>query len=205
MQRYLYRGDSDPHNDRKLRSVHPLGSGGYLLSNLSNGGSGREIFTTSLVESINRHVGVGWAKTHFLSFSESCDRAKIFAAGPEGHGLIQIYDEPWDGAVITIDTGLFSSRQQVEPGIYRCTYHGRMVVRDKNHLVQVLLIDVVSYLQHHIDTGHTGLNDALEKATRDSEWLILPLDPSDDPPGELTSKLDDGCIADFERYRFEVA
>jgi hypothetical protein len=79
-----------------------------------------------------------------------------------------------------------------------------MMIPEKNHLVQVLLIDVVSYLQHQIDTGYIGLNDALEKATQDSEWLILPLDPSYGVPGELTSKLDDGCISDFERYRFEV-
>lgn len=204
MPRYLYRGDSDPCNHRQLREVYPFGSRGYVLSNLSNGGSGQEIFNSSLVEAVNRHVHLGWSKTHFLSFSESHARAMTFAAGPEGHTLNLTYEELWDGAVITIDTRLFSSWQEVEPGIYRCTYHGRMMIPEKNHLVQVLLIDVVSYLQHQIDTGYIGLNDALEKATQDSEWLILPLDPSYGVPGELTSKLDDGCISDFERYRFEV-
>ncbi len=69
--RYFYRGDSDPNNERQLQSVYPLGSHGYLLSNLSNGGSGREIFITPLVEAVTHHVGVGWLKTHFLSFTES--------------------------------------------------------------------------------------------------------------------------------------
>lgn len=184
--------------------MYPFGSRGYLLSNLSNKGSGREIFTKPLVEAVNRHVDLGWSKTHFLSFSESRDRVMTFAAGPEGHNLIPTYEDPWDAAVITLDTDLFDNYQQVEPGVYRCTYPGQMGAQGQGHPVHVLLIDVVSHLRHHICTGHEGLNDALEKATRDSEWLILPLDPSNGAPGELTAMLDDGCIANFEWYRFEV-
>src|SRR5437764_15229151 len=66
--RFLFRGDADPHEERKLRSVYPDSFHGFLLTNLSNGGSGREIFTGPLVAAANRHVGVGWPKTHFLSF-----------------------------------------------------------------------------------------------------------------------------------------
>ena len=202
--RYLYRGDSDQSNERQLRSVYPLGSRGYLLSNLSNGGSGLEIFTTPLVEAVDRHVDVGWSNTHFLSFSGSHDQAMTFAAGQEPHCLIPTYEEPWDAAVITVDTGLFSSSEQVDQGVYQCTYPRRMPARYKGSTIHVLLIDVVAYLRYHMCTGHAGLNDAFEKATRDSEWLILPLDPCEDAPGELTAKLDDGCVAEFERYRFEV-
>ncbi len=185
--------------------MYPFGSRGYILSNLSNRGTGREIFTTPLVEAVDRHVDVGWPKTHFLSFSESRDRAMIFAAGLEGHRLIPTQEEPWDTSIVSLDTDLFNSCQQVEPGVYRCTYDGQMGLKAQRRPVHVLLIDVVSYLRYYICTGHAGLNDALEKATRDSEWLILPLDPSEGAPGELTAMLDDGCIADFERYKFEVA
>ncbi len=128
----------------------------------------------------------------------------IFAAGPEEHSLFLVQEEPWNTAVIILDTVRFNSCQQVEEGIYQCTYPGRMAVKDTDHPIHVLLIVVVSYLRHHIRTSHADLNDALEKAIRDSEWLILPLDPSEGAPSELTAMLDDGCISDFERYRFEI-
>jgi hypothetical protein len=108
--RFLFRGDADSREERKLRSVYPGNFHGFLLTNLSNEGSGREIFTGPLVAAVNRHVGVGWPKTHFLSFSASRDRAVAFAAGREQYRLVPTDAERWDSAVITLDTARFTTK-----------------------------------------------------------------------------------------------
>lgn len=220
--RFFFRGDADSRDERKLRSVYPGGFRGFLLTNLSNEGSGREIFTAPLVAGVNRHVGAGWPKTHFLSFSSSRDRAIAFVAGPEKHRLVPANPERWDSAVVTLDTTRFTASLELETGLYRCTYPGRVPVLFDSRLtgdtiarfvanapeqgrpIHILLIDVASYLRQQISGGRAGLEDTLGKATRDSEWLILPLDPCDGAPGELTAALDDGCISTFERFKFEV-
>ena len=66
LPKYLYRGDKDPHNHRQLRATI---NSGLLLTNLCNGGNGREIFSKPFGQLINKHIGIGWDKTHFLSFS----------------------------------------------------------------------------------------------------------------------------------------
>ena len=63
--KYLFRGDADPLNKRKLKETF---KSGLLLTNLCNGGNGREIFNDSLESLVNKHIAVGWEKTHFLSF-----------------------------------------------------------------------------------------------------------------------------------------
>lgn len=214
----LYRGDADSDNVRQLRSVYPGGLRGFLLTNLGNSGSGREIFSAPLVAAVNRHVDAGWPKTHFLSFSSSLDRAMAFAAGKDLRPLVPTDAEAWDCAVITLDTHTFTTRQEIERGLFHCTYPGRIVIRDlrldvgniarifsnapyQGRPIPVLLIDVAAYIRHQISAGQAGLNNALAKASRDAEWLILPLDLSEGVPGELTAMLDDGCITRFQRYR----
>jgi len=219
---FLFRGDSDSRQERKLRSVYPGSFHGFLLTNLSNEGSGREIFTAPLVAAVNRHISMGWPKTHFLSFSASRDRAIAFAAGPERHCLVPTEAERWNSAVITLDTARFTASLEVEPGIHQCTYPGRIALLPGNgwtadriarfvanapehgRPIRILLIDVASYLGHQISAGHADLGDALAKATRDCEWLILPIDPCNGAPGEFTAALDDGCISVFERFTFGI-
>ena len=52
----LYRGDADPENKRKLKETF---KSGLLLTNLCNGGNGREIFSNSLENLINKHIAIG--------------------------------------------------------------------------------------------------------------------------------------------------
>ena len=80
----LYRGDGDTQKERSLRTNHPSSAYGGLLTNLSNGGSGRDIFSSPLISTVNRHVNEGWEKTHYLSFSEERTRALAFASGKSG-------------------------------------------------------------------------------------------------------------------------
>ena len=64
----LYRGDGDPLKERSLRTVYPGSVYGGLLTNLSNGGSGRDIFSSPLISTVNRHVDEGWEKRTFCRF-----------------------------------------------------------------------------------------------------------------------------------------
>ena len=64
----LFRGDSDKNNQRDVKT---LINSGIIKTNLCNGGNGREIFNNSLGQLVNRHIGVGLDKTHFLSFSSN--------------------------------------------------------------------------------------------------------------------------------------
>lgn len=211
---YLYRGDADPNGVRKLREWRR----GFLLTNLSNGGSGLEIFCAPIVEFINRHVDIGWEKTHFLSFSESRERAIVFSGAREGHDL-KVDTGQWDAALMTIDTSIFIDLEVDDVGIYRCAYtvlplnHNRQTLSDllyygiprqvasvnrQGRPMPVLLIDVVSFLREEIRKGQRNLEGSLEKAIRDSEWLVLPLDAADGIPGERTAALDISCISTFE-------
>jgi hypothetical protein len=123
---------------------------------------------------------------------------------------------------MTLDTRVFTTRRELECGVYYCTYPGRIPVRDnrlnvgniarllsnapqEGRPIRVLLMDVATYLQQHISACQPSLQEALAKATHNSEWLILPLDPSEGAAGELTAMLDDACITTFERYRREAA
>lgn len=217
---YLYRGDADPKGERNLK----MWRHGSLLTNLSSGGSVREIFCAPLVDLVRRHVDIGWEKTHFLSFSESRSRAKVFAGEREGRDLILVDTSEWDAALITLDTGFFANLQTYGVGIYQCSYPSIPLSHNRNTLpellsygiprqmayfhrqgrpITVLLIDVVSHLRKQILDGQRELEVALEKAIRDSEWLILPLDPMEGNPGEQTAALDISCVSTFECYRFE--
>ncbi len=65
--------------------------------------------------------------------------------------------------------------------------------------VSILLVDVVSFLAAQ---ANPSLAVALKNAERDEEWLVLPLDPAPEIPGELTSALNDGCLVhDFEKFQ----
>ena len=68
--------------------------------------------------------------------------------------------------------------------------------------VEILLIDVVSFLCAQIEKTKEDLSTAIANAKRDTEWFVLPTDYAVEIPGEFTSKLDDGCIKDFDCFRF---
>jgi hypothetical protein len=191
-----------------------------LLTNLSSGGSGREILSFPLVSTVNRHVAEGWQKTHYLSFSEDRSKAISFASGRSQMKLEPVDSAPWDAALITLDTGRFTNCEELEDGVYRCEYPGWAFTENSQlsdpmrllrnltnaphsgRLVRILLIDVVSFLRAQAATARESLVEATENAKRYSEWLVLPIDQPPDLQGELTAKLDDACIRCFERFRF---
>jgi len=216
----LYRGDGDALKERSLRTVYPGSAYGGLLTNLSNGGSGREIFSSPLISTVNRHVDVGWEKTHYLSFSEHRARAMVFASGKSGKDLKPVeFRGSWEAALITLDTGSFTKYEELEIGVYRCLYLRNPISTSQlsipalmmrlgdnahrvEHSVEILLIDVVSFLCAQIEKTKEDLSTAIANAKRDAEWLVLPTDYAVEIHGEFTSKLDDGCIQSFERFRF---
>ena len=143
----------------------------------------------------------------------------VFAVGEPQRTLKEVVaSEYWDAALITLDTCTFVSHQELEHGIFKCQYPGHKVTgagtlslvgkiargmsnhTTANQLVDVLLIDVATFFAAK---ANTGLTQAIHNAERDQEWLILPLDPSQGVSGELTAKLDDGCISNFECFRFQ--
>lgn len=206
----LYRGDSDPNGTRKLKASWRTG---FLLTNLSDSGSGREIFSAPLVDFICNHVDLGWAKSHFLSFSECPDIAFKFATGQSDQKLVIASEGNWDAVIIHLCKDRFTSVVQVGVGVYRCEFQGGLpngatgtnFPRLVSHAykggktVTVLLIDVVSCL------GASQLNESvcnsLKNATRDREWLVLPIDSVPEVDGEFTALLDDGCLSEVVFYK----
>ncbi|MEC4678298.1 MAG: hypothetical protein VST69_06040 [Nitrospirota bacterium] len=217
---FIYRGDSDPETKRKLKTQYPGSAYCGLLTNLSNRGSGREIFSEPLVSTVNRHVDEGWSKTHYLSFSESEVRAKVFAEGKSGKKLKLVDKGHWDAALIRLDTQKFSKIKELEVGVFCCSYPGNSVEGGDNLTLEerimrqqsnvhcagqpssILLINVISFLSAQFKATGENFSKALKNARKDSEWLVLPLGPATDIPGELTSKLDDGCLNySFDRFQ----
>lgn len=215
----LHRGDAGLQNKRQLREWRR----GYLLANLSNEGSGKEIFSFPLIESIRRHVDDGWDKTHFLSFTESYSSALSFAGASDNKPYVLTDTSNWDAAIITIDTNCFNLQKQYAPGMFKCTYalkpnrHCGLELSDtlayqiprqladiyrKGRAVSVLLVDVVSFLNDQSTKGAYNHETASNNATRDTEWLVLPLDPVEGISGENTAALDISCISKFESLKW---
>jgi hypothetical protein len=207
----LYRGDSDHHSCRNLRIIQ---SHGCLLTNLSNSGDGREIFSTSLRNVICKHVTPGWTKTHFLSFSECPDIAFRFATGESGKKLVDGSVDSWDAVVIYLCKDKFTSIIEVCEGIYKCQFNGGLPVGilgsnilriienyfNGTKTVTILLIDVATYLA----TLHINLDveKQIKLAKKYREWLVLPIDFTSEIPGEFVSQLDDGCFSKVDFYKY---
>jgi len=216
--RFIYRGDADPYKTRRLKEVWPGGIYSGILTNLSNGGNGLEIFNSPLVETINRHIVDGWQLTHYLSFSSSRDIALSFAAGPSKLELYPATDKKWDAALITLDTQKVTSTEELEKGVFKCQFmkinpiesswltlleRVSRIVSNKDQagtLSTIMLIDATTYLK---SIGTRSRAKAIANAEKDAEWLVLPLDRPDELSSELTSVLYDGCISKFEPLLFK--
>lgn len=198
LPKLLFRGDNDKCNKRQLKST--LNSG-VLLTNLCNGGNGREIFSNSLGQLVYKHIGTEWDKTHFLSFS--CDEQRAFYYGGKFKLHEEVYDiaEPWDFAVLTFDTAtlIADSIKEIDTGIYSAIFNP--TCKEFLPIYNVILIDAYSHLTK-INSANSNLTTAIENADRDKEWLILPANPFGNN-GELTSKLDTNCIIDKRVFRYE--
>ncbi|MDD5266549.1 MAG: hypothetical protein PHO08_05390 [Methylococcales bacterium] len=222
LQKFLYRGDSDPYGTRRLKET--WNAERFLMSNLSKGGNPYDIFNYELLSSIDKHIDDGWQHTHFLSFSADYDVAVKYLSGASNRDFEKINGDHWDAVIFEIDTSHLLSLKCLECGIYIGKYRAYLyrttssdqienILSDvKNHgnsnrerIVSIMLVDTVTYIRSKISTN-SNLGKAMSKANRDKEWLILPLDEALDegkPSGGLTSKMDGGCISNWEGFRFK--
>jgi len=197
--KYLFRGDADPLNKRKLKETY---KSGLLLTNLCNGGNGREIFNNSLESLVNKHIAVGWDKTHFLTFSTNENTAFLY--GSNGREYFELYDdfEQWDFTVITFDTSqlISDSIHRIADGIYKAEFFP--TCKEFLPSYKVILIDTLTHLISISTKNNLDFSTAIEKARTDGEWLILPASPFGNN-GEFTAKFDTACISDKRIFRYE--
>lgn len=201
LPKYLYRGDSDPYNQRMLKTTF---KSQLLMTNLCSGGKGREIFNEPLGHLIDEHIGVGWNKTHFLSFSTEKQRA--FYYGSNIRKYYEVYDEneTWDFVILTFDTTFLirDSIMEIGVGIYSAQFIPDC--KEFSPTYKVILIDAFSYLKNIVSKSSFELDRAIANADKDKEWLILPASPFDnDKKEEFTSKFDAHCITEKRVYRYE--
>lgn len=195
---YLYRGDSDPRGERKLKETFHTA---LLLTAMANGGNGREIFSAPLNQLINRHVGTGWHKSHFFSFS--ADEKVAINYGSNFKQNYEVYDdrELWDFTVVTFDTTrLIQNRiTLIQDGIYSAQF--APLNREFLPIYNIILIDVFTHLRK-ISVSASDPILAISNAERDKEWLILPTAPFEHR-GEFTGKLDTACVSDKRIFRWQ--
>lgn len=196
LPKLLYRGDSDKKNVRQIRVTLNFG---ILLTGLSDGGNGREIFLNPLQNLVNQHVAPGWDKTHFLSFTTDKGKALVYG-GSDGNHYVTSSDDKWDFALFTLDTGTFipESIKQLETGIYQAEYYPHS--REFLPVFRILLIDVAVFLYNAQLLSNDNYSESIFNAERDKEWLIYPATPMRNST-EFTSKFDTGCIVEKQVYK----
>jgi len=196
---FLYRGDGDRDNRRKLKSTiqHQ-----QYQTNLINGGNGREIFDTPLKELINKHVNfaIGWKTTNFLSFSE--EEATAYRYGAQNPDLTSEEiennyieypgnDDKWIFAILTFETE--KVRWNIlQPGIYEGFYTPSLFLFEKDtDKYRIILLDVKTIL-----AKQPKFEIAYKNARQDNEWLLLPATTTTFKPGlhEYSAILDGTCI-----------
>lgn len=189
----LFRGDS-------FQRLSPTINRGILLTKLADGGNGREILITPFVNLICRHIGVGWNKTNFLSFSTDEQIAINYGSRNRNHSEL-FFGEDWDFAVLTFDTSLLiqESIKEIDTGIYIAEFQPNC--KEFLPTFKIVLVDTYTYLKK-ISVINSNLITELIKAKRDKEWLILPTSPFGSN-GERTSKLDMKCITEKKYFCFD--
>lgn len=199
LPRFLFRGDSDQDNYRDVRATI---NSGLLLTPLCKGGNGREIFSNSIGQLANRHIGKVWEKTHFLSFSSDEQTAFHYGSRDKQHDEVYDYKENWDFAVFTFDTTLLiqDSIKEIDRGIYFAQF--APTCKEFLPTYNVVLINAPIHLKSIATTINLDLTTAIANATRDNEWLILPASPFG-YQGEFTGKLDTYCITAKRIFRYE--
>jgi hypothetical protein len=203
----LYRGDADKKGVRDLRSTLHLYQ---LQTNLLKAGTGHEIFTTPIVDLVARHVDPGWAKSHFLSFSEDKVTALRFGldctneeVNKELENFTEYYQQgaDWSFALITIDTS-FINWKKIGAGIYHGTYEPSLL-KFANYpgVAKVILINVVKAIKEN--NQHLGHPHVLSNAVRDKEWLVLPATEiaMNNKMVEYSGIVDGKCISEIMKYQ----
>ena len=203
---FLYRGDADKYGTRKLK----LTIDNYQFqTNLINGGEGRMIFEKPLKELIDKHVGVGWDKTHFLSFSEDVLTAYKYGSGNlslKSEEIDLLYDEyyetnsNWDFAIINLDTRKIVWNN-IEPGVYEGIYKPQLFKFSRlNTGYRVLLLHVETILKSSVGAKYFT---SVGKAMIDKEWLLLPATtvPLNFNKSEYSAILDGGEKISFKKIK----
>jgi hypothetical protein len=200
--KYLFRGDSDDLGIRKLRTTIEHGQ---FQTNLISGGEGRIIFETPLIELINIHVGIGWKKTHFLSFTEEIVTAYKFGLRDPLINEQYIKENYVDGssassawlfALLTLETERINWGE-VAYGVFEGFYKPNL--KKFTHYLddyRIILLDVVRILTEYKDLS-ASYTSSLENAVLDKEWLLLPATITRLNSGQLeySAILDGGCIS----------
>ena len=192
----LFRGDSDIKGDRLLKNT--LISKRILFTNLISGGYGNTIFKKSLIELVKRHINPGWGKTHFLSFTKSCEKAIEFGLYEfEGEPIPVIdYDGKWEFAILKFYTKNLLVKESSGNGVYKCSYKSHLI--EFKDCCEILLINTIEYLKAHKELD---VNSQLKNAIRDEEWLILPINILlNNNAVEYSAKIDMSNIIDYELY-----
>jgi len=176
LPKILYRGDNDWKNERSLRVSL---KGGYVQTNILQGGDGREIYVEPLQSLVTKHVHPGWSKTHFLSFSSDKNIALSYAMRCtneeaeqkfEGHFENLNDTDDWNFALLECSTDKIKLNL-LEPGVYEGLFQANLLeFRQKPY--RIILINVVDFLKSTGDNQQ--YSHAIGNAKRDQEWLILP-------------------------------
>ncbi len=201
---YLYRGDNDSEGTRSLRSTIDHFQ---LQTNLLNGGNGRVIFESPLLDLIDEHVGFGWSKTHFLSFSESETIAYQYGIHCESDEVenkmldcTQHFDldSTWDFAVIVLDTKTIKW-DTIDKGVYVALYPPSLTKFMNLPYYRAIFINVSEVLSEN-----AKYIESYKNSTRDSEWLILPATKIllNSNKVEYPGILDGGCFSEIKKYKF---
>jgi hypothetical protein len=210
----LFRGDSDPRNERSLRRDW---NSGWLQTNLGSGGRGSELFQAPLVSLIEKHVNGDWPKTHFLSFTSSRVIAEEFARGLSDKALAPVSSSEtnWTTAILTFDTQPLTIETSATTGVFHCRYTHRAKTESstltealacahqdaprRGKSVPMMLIDVLSAL-NAVGSDAREFVEARRKATYDREWLVLPLERVEGVVG-YSNLLDTSCIVRREKFQ----
>lgn len=201
----LYRGDADRSGIRKLKETIHFGQ---LQTNLINGGEGRAIMEKPLQELIHKHVGIGWDKTHFLSFSRNKLTALGYASGIVGDN--KLYNEfeyagyyendsEYDFVLLTLHTDKVVWRE-IELGAFEGIYEPELLKFSRSgQPYRVILINVEQVLR---ESKNNSYQDSLANAMRDEEWLLLPatLVMLNSDRTEYSAILDCACIS-YEKIK----
>lgn len=188
----IYRGESvsDARANRArvevIRGFHKTGQG--LWTEMANSGDPYKVVSLGLLEAARKHVAfdLGLGKTHFLSFSADESRA-LFYSGAHDYDEDEVVladraeDDVWPHTRYAIFQFDISRRTAVGglPGVSTVQYGGTHTG---------FAIDVVAFLRSQSNVGSEANHQvALQNASTDSEWLILPSDPI--PDGTLSALL----------------
>lgn len=179
-----------------------------LQTNLINGGNGRIIFEKPLLDLIDHHVGIGWSKTHFLSFSEKETTAYRFGIGCQIEELenkilnyTHYFDQNtnWDFAIIVLGTKNIKFNE-INNGVYEALYLPTLTKFKYLRYYKAIFINVSKAL-----TNHARYIESYNNSIRDREWLVLPATKIllNSNISEYSGILDGGCISEIKKFKLE--